>query len=222
MSGIKYFLVTDYQSMELLGVKGLFTRSHIETASLPDGFYKYSLREGRDDIGMPASFRSPVRYMGDFICKQEIDLEEKGERDLDGDYDLINERVDVDAFFGVDIKEQVARALDDFCYNNDYYEYMDSKRAGADREDVVADLKDSLGDKQAVEGIINTLKEIREDNSDGKFLSDDDSRQLPFLINKLTEINSSNRDKLDQLVDMANEAREASLKAGQKDGQKML
>ena len=68
----KYFLVSDYQSMELLGVKGLFTSLRVDRSSLPDGFHKYSIREGADDFISSVNKNVWADHMGDFICKKEL------------------------------------------------------------------------------------------------------------------------------------------------------
>ena len=59
----KYFLISDYESMELLGVNGLFTNMRVDRNSLPEGFYKYSLREGEDDFFSSVKSNVLVNHM---------------------------------------------------------------------------------------------------------------------------------------------------------------
>ena len=49
MVPIKFNSTSDYQHMDVLGVDGVFTNLRIDEKTLPDGFYKYSLREGEEE-----------------------------------------------------------------------------------------------------------------------------------------------------------------------------
>lgn len=207
----KYFLISDYQSMELLGVNGLFTNFRVDSSSLPEGFYKYSLREGEDDPFSSVKDDVWVNHMGDFICKEELDLNGQDELDLFGDYTFTNEEVDLDAFFGEDIKAKVAQELDEFYFDFDTYEYQDNVPSGCTREDVVESLREDLSDKERVEGIIKYLDELLRDNEVENILSDESAHKVRSFIDVLTEINKNNHDVLDAIVEKANSIKEKQL-----------
>lgn len=184
MYPVKYFLNTDYQAMEVLGVKGLFTNLRVESASLPEGFYKYSIREGEDDFFSTLERSVLVNHSGDFICKQELDLGEQGCKDLGEDYSFLDEPVDVGAFFGVDVLTKLAETLDSFMKDFDPYEYADNLNVG--EENMVGDIRSMLDDREQVEGILNELKEILDD---GQAAFDAEANALvDSLIDKIEDV----------------------------------
>ena len=201
----KYFLISDYQSMELLGVKGLFTTLRVDQKSLPEGFYKYSLREGEDDFLSSVNKNVWHNHMGDFICKKELDMNGQDECDIFGDYSFTEEKVDLNAFFGEDINLKIAQAIDAFYYDFDTHEYTDSIPAGCTREDVLNSIYDGLSDKKYVSGMIDYFKKVHTDNREEHFLSDRDEQTVVSFVQVLTRLNTKNRDRLDTLVDMAND-----------------
>lgn len=211
----KYYLVSDFQSMELLGVKGLFTNLRVERSSLPEGFHKYSIREGEDDF--LSSVKSDVwaNHMGDFICKQELDLNGQDECDLFGDYSFTGDPVDLDVFFGEDIKLKVAQELDAFYYDFDTHEYNDCIPSGCTREDMVQSIYEGLSDKAYVEGVNKYLKTVLENNKEEHFLSDRDEQKVRCFLGTLTFLNSHNRDGLDAIVAKANAVKDEQARAEQ-------
>ena len=211
----KYFLISDYESMELLGVNGLFTNMRVDRNSLPEGFYKYSLREGEDDFFSSVKSNVLVNHMGDFICKQELDLKDQDELDLDGEYSFTNEDVDLDEFFGEDIKMKIAQEIDDFSFNFDTYEYKDRMPSGATREDAVEDMRAALDDKSRVNDLIDYFKDILSTNQEESFLEPKDEQKVRFFVSSLVCINSKNRESLDNIVDMANKIKETQTKGDQ-------
>lgn len=200
----KYFMVSDYQTMELLGVKGLFTNLRVERASLPEGFYKYSIREGVDEPFSSVKDDVLANHMGDFICKQELDLNGQDECDLFGDYDFTDEDVNLDEFFGVDIKLKVAEELESFYYDYLYYEYQDALEPGQTRGDVVENTRKQLEDKDLVKGILADLNLTLEENCEDAGLVN----RAKSLISVLEEINTKNRDSLDNIVEVATNIKE--------------
>lgn len=211
----KYYLISDYQSMELLGVKGLFTNLRVERESLPEGFYKYSLREGDEDPFSSVKDDVFVNHMGDFICKEELDLNGQDEYDLFGDYSFTDDEVDLDAFFGEDIKAKIAEELDEFYFDLDTYDYQDNLSPGVTRADMVEEIRKNLSDKPKVEGIINFFKELLENNTEEKFLTDYTEQKVRSFISVLTEINANNHDALDLIVEMASDIREKQARGDQ-------
>lgn len=199
----KYFLISDYQSMEVLGVKGLFTSLRVDAASLPEGFHKYSIREGEDDPFASVKRNVFANHMGDFICKQELDLQGKDSRDLLEDYSFTSEPVDLDVFFGIGRKHKLAEALDQFCHDFDPYEYQDNLAHGFTREDVVESVYADLSSKERVKGMIAYFTNILENNKEEHFLSVRDKQTVRCFISVLTELNHHNRDTLDSIVGKA-------------------
>ena len=211
----KYFLISDYQSMELLGVKGLFTNLRVDRESLPEGFFKYSLREGDDGWLSSVENNVVVNHMGDFVCKQELNLNGQDEYDIFDEYGFTDDEVDLDRFFGVDIKAKIATELDEFYYNFDTHDYNDKIPSGCTREDVVISIKDGLSDKEYVSGMVEFFEKLLQDNEEEQFLSDKDEQKVHAFICVLSEINTHNRDGLDFMVKKANEAKENQVQGEQ-------
>ena len=162
MYPVKYFLNTDYQEMEILGVKGLFSNLRVERESLPEGFFKYSLREGEEEYFSSIENHVLVNHSGDFICPKKLDLGSEDYWDLGEDYSFTGEPVDVDKFFGVDIKLKVAEALDAFMRDFDPYGYADNLEPCQD--DMVDDIRAMLDDQEQSKGILDELNDICNDN----------------------------------------------------------
>lgn len=199
----KYFLISDYQSMEVLGVNGLFTNLRVDASSLPEGFHKYSIREGADDPFASVKKNVFANHMGDFICKQELDLQGEESRDLLEDYCFTDAPVDLDKFFGEDRKGKIAEALDQFCHDFDPYEYQDNLARGFSRQDVIDSVQADLSDKARVNGMIAYFNNILENNKEEHFLSAFDEQTVRSFIAVLTELNRHNRDTLDNIVGKA-------------------
>lgn len=74
MVPIKFNETSDYQTMEVLGVEGVFTNLRIDEKTLPEGFFKYSLRSGDDGLIGEVCQNVMVDHAGDFITKKQLDL----------------------------------------------------------------------------------------------------------------------------------------------------
>ena len=204
----KYFLISDYQSMELLGVNGLFTNFRVDRDSLPEGFYKYSLREGDDNPFSTVEKCVAVNHMGDFICKQELDLNGQDEYELFDEYGFTGDEIDLDKFFGVDIKLKIAEAIDEFYFDHDPYEYKDNIPVGCTREDVVLSIKDGLTDKPYVNDMLKYFENLLDENTDEQLLPPESEAKVRSFVCVLTELNTHNRDGLDLIVERANDIKE--------------
>jgi len=204
----KYFLISDYQAMELLGVDGLFTNQRVERESLPEGFYMYSLRRGDENPFSTVEKNVAVDHMGDFICKQELNLNGQDEFELFDEYGFTDDEVDLDNFFGVDIKGKIAEEIDNFRFDFDPYEYKDNLPSGFTREDAVASIKDDLNDISRVSGMIKFFENILSNNEDEDFLDKSTEQKVRSFVSVLTEINSHNREPLDNIVGLATEIKE--------------
>lgn len=211
----KYYLIFDYQPMELLGVNGLFTNLRVDRYSLPEGFYKYSIREGDDNPFSAVGNQVIVNHMGDFICKTELDLNGQDEYDLFDDYSFTDDVVDLDEFFGVDIKHKIACELESFYYDFDTYDYHDKVPAGASREDVIDGIRDGLADKAYVKDMINFFENVLSDNKEEDTLDDAAVQKIHAFIGVLSEINYHNRDALDFIVENAAKIRDEQAQKSQ-------
>jgi len=200
----KYFLIPDYQTMELLGVNGLFTNLRVDRESLPEGFYKYSIREGEDDIFSSVKSDVLANHMGDFICKEELNMNGQDEYDLFGDYNFTGEEVNLDEFFGVDIKLKVAEELEAFYYDYFYYEYQDALEPDQTRGEVIEDTRSQLDNKELVCGMLDDLNLTLAENSDDEELVN----RAKALVSVLEEINKTNHDSLDNIVQLATDIKE--------------
>ena len=191
MIPVKYFLNTDYQSMEVLGVQGLFSNLRIEAESLPEGFYKYSFRE--DDVDFISTIEKSVtvNHSGDFICKTPLDLGAEGSIYLDGEYSFLPDEVNPDEFFGVDILDKVAEALDSFLREVAPYEYADNLSVGetlvSENADQILQIRESLNNREQTEGIFKELSEICE--------------EIPFADAKSESLAVSLKDKVREIMD---------------------
>ena len=181
---VKYFLNTDYQEMEVLGVKGLFSNMRIERESLPEGFYKYSFRDGEDDFLSTLEEAVLANHMGDFICKTPLRLDEDGSKELRCEYHFTDSPVNLDAFFGVDILDLVASELDSFMRDVAPYEYADSLELN--QENMISDIRAMLNDREQAEGILQELIEICD--------------EVPFADKKSERLAEDLRDKVRDIV----------------------
>jgi len=101
MKPIKFNDTSDYQFMEVLGVEGVFTNMRIDKESLPEGFHKYALRSGEEDLVCQISDNVTVNHAGDFITKTPIDLGPDGYKNLTlEDWGFTGKALDFEAFFG--------------------------------------------------------------------------------------------------------------------------
>ena len=102
MKPIKFNDTSDYQYLEVLGAEGVFTPLRIQRDTLPEGFHKYSFREG--DVSFIAQIEKEVmvNHAGDYITKKPMDLGLEGVRQLgEDDWSFTDQPFDFEAFFGV-------------------------------------------------------------------------------------------------------------------------
>lgn len=101
MKPIKFNDTSDYQFMEVLDTKGVFTNLRIDRNSLPEGFYKYSMRSGEEEFICEISNEVMVNHAGDFITKTPMDLGPDGRKSLSpDDWGFTDEELDFEEFFG--------------------------------------------------------------------------------------------------------------------------
>ena len=102
MKPIKFNDTNDYQFMEVLGVEGVFTNLRIDRESLPEGFYKYSLRDGEEELVSQICNEVMVNHAGDFITKEPVDLGLEGHKELTlDDWGFTGRELNFEAFFGM-------------------------------------------------------------------------------------------------------------------------
>lgn len=85
MEAIRFNDTSDYQHIEVFGTEGVFTPLRIQRESLPEGFHKYSLRGGEDELFCQVANEVMVNHAGDLITKKPLDLGLKGSKDLSED-----------------------------------------------------------------------------------------------------------------------------------------
>lgn len=101
MKYISYNDTANYEFMEVLGVTGAFTSLRIARDTLPDGFFKYSLREGIEDFICQICNEVLVNHAGDFITKEPIDLGSEKKKDLSADdWSFTRDNFDFESYFG--------------------------------------------------------------------------------------------------------------------------
>lgn len=113
MKPVKFNDTSKYEFIEALGVEGAFTSQRIERDTLPEGFYKYSFREGETEMLGAVSDEVIADHAGDFITKKPLDLGPEGTKDLGaGDWRWSQRNFDFEAFFGqkLSIDCQIANA----------------------------------------------------------------------------------------------------------------
>lgn len=113
LEAIKYNDTANYEYLNVLNVEGVFTSLRISRDSLPEGFHKYSLREG--DTGWFSEISSGIllNHAGDFITKEPIDFGNKNSLPLsEKDYSFSDKQFDFESFFGqkLSINCQIERA----------------------------------------------------------------------------------------------------------------
>lgn len=101
MVPVKFNETTDYQYMDVLGVEGVFSNLRIDRNSLPEGFHRYSLREGEEEFIAEIQKDVMVNHAGDFITKEEINLGPDGYKALSpDDWGFTDKPFDFESYFG--------------------------------------------------------------------------------------------------------------------------
>ncbi|MBQ8248124.1 MAG: hypothetical protein IJZ42_13430 [Lachnospiraceae bacterium] len=193
MYPMKYYLNDDYSPFEIFGVKGLFTNMRVERDSLPDGFYKYSIRGCEDNDFVSLSKAVWVDHTGDFICKTPIMSVEAGnEVDINGDFSFLDSEIRPEEFFGVSFKEKLAEAIDAFCFDHDFYEYIDNAPSPVEnpREAMLAHIFSQLGEKDGVDAIRKHIQEIRDESID----ENTNGKEYAYATDLIVELDSWSRE----------------------------
>lgn len=113
MEAIRFNDTSDYQHIEVLGTEGVFTSLRIQRESLPEGFHKYSLREGEEELFGQVANEVIVNHAGDLITKKPLDLGPKGAKDLSvDDWGFTDQAFHFETYFGqkLSIDCQIAAA----------------------------------------------------------------------------------------------------------------
>lgn len=115
MVAIHYNETSDYQYARILGVEGVYTPLRIQRDSLPEGFYKYSLRDGEVSYFGSISKSVLADHAGDFITKEAVKAAEHKEIDLsESDWSFEDKDFEFESFFGtklsIDTQIQLAEA----------------------------------------------------------------------------------------------------------------
>lgn len=202
MFPMKYYLIDDWRKFSVLGVEGLYSSHRIDGSSLPEGFYKYSLREGMDDFYSSVGESVLFNYVGDFVCKEKFDFNEDGEKELDGEYVISKEFVNPDEFFGVDTRQLIAEQIDRLYFESDPEGYKLSRAPDETREDVVLQIKEALDDKEWVSEVIDEIQIILDEQD---YFSEKQIADTYSLIKALNAINNKNRYSLNTHIRLADD-----------------
>lgn len=102
MKAVRFHDTSDYQYLSVKGIEGVFTPLRIRRDSLPEGFNKYSFRDGENSFLGSVAKDILVNHAGDFITKQSLDLGPDGELPL-GEEDVLfqDKTFDFEEYFGV-------------------------------------------------------------------------------------------------------------------------
>lgn len=102
MKSIKFNDTSDYQFMEILGVEGVFTNLRIDRETLPEGFHRYSLRSGEEELVSQICNEVWVNHAGDFITRTPVELGPEGKKALTpDDWGFTGRDLDFEAYFGM-------------------------------------------------------------------------------------------------------------------------
>ena len=115
MDPIRYNDTPDYQYASVFETKGVFTSSYIQEESLPDGFYKYSLRTDPFGVLDALCKDADQNHAGDFITKEPVDLGPTSVRLIrDGDWKLEDKEFQFEEYFGtkLSIDTQISLAAE--------------------------------------------------------------------------------------------------------------
>ena len=100
---VKFNEVDTYRYLTLLGITGVYIETHIDTDTLPDGFFHYELMKSRDRTMKFSAVGKKARsgYCADFITKEELSLSNKETYKLQAsDYFFSDEIFQFEPFFG--------------------------------------------------------------------------------------------------------------------------
>ena len=78
-------MAEEFELIEVLGQPALFTNGRLSPKELPEGVYKYELREGDDGSIESLEAHVLVNHGGTVLTKTPLDLGEKGYQGFDED-----------------------------------------------------------------------------------------------------------------------------------------
>lgn len=110
MDAIKFNETGNYQHITILGKEGVFTPENIDAATLPEGFYKYTLTPGEQSMFGGIAAGESEMSAGSFVTKSP--LEGEGCSFTDEDWSFDHKDFDFEAHFGkkLSIDAQIAQA----------------------------------------------------------------------------------------------------------------
>lgn len=85
-----YKEITDYEAIEILGMKGLFTNLRVDSKSLPENIKKLSIRHDDEGDEWFCSLEENVlvNHMGDFITMYDVETKDFC-KDINDDYSFL-------------------------------------------------------------------------------------------------------------------------------------
>lgn len=98
---IRFNDTKDYQYLQVGDTEGVFTPLRIQRDTLPEGFYKYSFRDGEDSFLGSVAEAVFANHAGDFLTKTPLDLGSDRELELsEEDVLFLHKDFDFEEFFG--------------------------------------------------------------------------------------------------------------------------
>lgn len=97
-----------FELIEVLGQPALFTNDRLSPKELPEGVYKYELREDDDGIIAGVEAHVPVNHGGTVLTKTPLGLGENGYQGFDDDSspNFLGERMTIREFLDKDFEQQ--------------------------------------------------------------------------------------------------------------------
>lgn len=83
--------ITDYEGIDICGLRGLFTNYRISRESLPSNLKALSIREGEDDFLGTLEEKVWVNHIGDFLVNR-ADCPENIDWDIEDQYTYLSKR----------------------------------------------------------------------------------------------------------------------------------
>lgn len=94
----------DFELMVICGIEGIFTDLIVDTKTLPEGIFKYSIRHSDDGENLFCTLEKNVlvNRTGDFFTKEKINILNCNEFiDINNDYEYLDEEISMEKFISL-------------------------------------------------------------------------------------------------------------------------
>lgn len=100
----------NFELMDMLGQRVLFTNMRVDRSTVPDGIYAYDVRHDDDCTGEICEIKPVVivNHWGTIICKEPIEMDEFWHSKFvdKSDYTYLGDSVTLDEFMNTDYSEE--------------------------------------------------------------------------------------------------------------------